>query len=221
MEVRPEPLDRRARYALLTGMLVPRPIAWVSTVDRAGRGNLAPFSFFCGISATPPLLGISIGRRGGEKKDTWANLEATGEAVVHIPTEENAEAMVRSSGDYPAGVDEFELIGIAREPSTLVGPGRVREAAIAMECRLEQIVEVADDGNGFAILRILLIHLKDELLVDGRFAGDRLNAVGRLGGDSYCRLTDRFQISRPDTDAELRRVGFETRSKPGGGDRTG
>lgn len=217
MQVRLETLDRRSRYALLTGILVPRPIAWVSTVDSAGRGNLAPFSFFCGISASPPLLGISIGRRAGIKKDTWANLEATGEAVVHIPTEEHAEAMVRSSGDYPPDLDEFELTGLASERSDLVRPFRVRDAAVALECSLDRILELAEGGNGFAILQVVLVHIREDLLDGDRFAPGRLQAVGRLGGEWYCRIGDRFRMARPDAETEIRRWRSATDPTRGGG----
>lgn len=200
LEIRPDDLDRRARYALLTSALIPRPIAWISTISAAGVRNLAPFSFFGGISSTPPLVGISIGRRKGSKKDSWRNLEETGEAVVHIPTEELAESMVLSSGDFPEEVDEFEVTGLETIASTLVRPPRLAKAPVAMEARTERIIELGDaaDANLFAVARILLFHIREDLLVDGRIAPERLRAVGRLGGQSYVRLTEIFDIPRPD-----------------------
>jgi flavin reductase (DIM6/NTAB) family NADH-FMN oxidoreductase RutF len=200
LEIRPDDLDRRARYALMISALIPRPIAWVSTIDVAGGRNLAPFSFFGGISSTPPLVGISVGQRKGSKKDTWRNLEETREAVVHIPTEELAESMVLSSGDFAEGVDEFEVTGLATLPSTLVKPPRIARAPVAMEVRVERILELGDppDLNGFAIARILLFHVRDDLLVEGRIVPERLRAVGRLGGQSYVRVAETFDVPRPD-----------------------
>ncbi len=205
MEVRPEDLDRRSRYALMISSLVPRPIAWLSTVDRAGIRNLAPFSFFGGIASSPPLVGVSIGRRRGTKKDSLRNLEETGEAVVHIPTRELAEKMVLSSGDYPPEVDEFVLTGLTPEASVMVRPPRVAEAPIAFECRLERIIELGEDPEGLAILRILLFRIRDDLLRDGRVLPERLGAVGRLGGTGYCLVDHFLSIERPDTELELRR----------------
>jgi len=205
MQFRPEELERRDRYGLLIGALVPRPIAWISTLGPEGRRNLAPFSFFGGISSNPLLVGIAIGRRKGAKKDTLANLESVGEGVIHVATEELAEAMVLSSGDYPEEVDEFELTGLATVPSVLVRPERIAEAAVAMEFRVDRILEIGDDPDGFVIARILLIHVRDDLLQGGRIQPERLHAIGRLGGHGYCRTRDIFEIPRPDPEREIAR----------------
>lgn len=205
MEIRPDDLDRRNRYGLLISALIPRPIAWVSTLSADGRRNLAPFSFFGGISSSPPLVGIAIGRRKGAKKDTLANLESTGEAVIHVATEELAEAMVLSSGDYPEEVDEFDLTGLETSSSVLVRPERIAFAPVAMECRVERILEVGDDPDGFVLARILLFHVRDDLLVDGRIQADRLHAIGRLGGHGYCRTREIFDLPRPDPEREIQR----------------
>jgi flavin reductase (DIM6/NTAB) family NADH-FMN oxidoreductase RutF len=205
MEIRPDELDRRNRYGLLIGALVPRPIAWISTVDADGRRNLAPFSFFGGISANPLLVGIAIGRRKGTKKDTLSNLEAVGEGVIHVATEELAESMVLSSGDFPEEVDEFDITGLATAPSVLVRPERILDAPVAMEFKVERILEVGDDPDGFVIARILLFHVRDDLLEGGRIQPGRLHAIGRLGGHGYCRTRDIFEIPRPDPERELER----------------
>lgn len=222
MELDPEALGRRSRYALLTDALVPRPIAWVLSCDPEGNGNLAPFSFFGGIAATPPLVGVSIGRRRGTKKDTLRNLETVGEAVVHIPSEELAEKMVLTSGDYPPEVDELSLAGLTPIASRRVRPPRIAEAPLSMECRVEQILDLGDPDakNGFAILRVVLFHVRDDLLEGDRIRVDRFSPVGRLGGTDYCRTGDRFSIPRPDTEVELerfRRRGGKTGQAGGSG----
>lgn len=205
MEIRPEELDRRDRYGLLISALVPRPIAWISTVSAEGRRNLAPFSFFGGISSNPLLVGIAIGRRKGAKKDTLSNLEAVGEGVIHVATEELAEAMVLSSGDFSEEIDEFELTGLRTAPSILVKPERLLDAPVAMEFRVDRILEVGEDPDGFVMARILLFHVREDLLESGRIRPDRLHAIGRLGGHGYCRTRDIFDMPRPDPERELAR----------------
>jgi flavin reductase (DIM6/NTAB) family NADH-FMN oxidoreductase RutF len=205
MQIRPDDLDRRNRYGLMISALVPRPIAWVSTLSPAGCRNLAPFSFFGGISSNPLLVGIAIGRRKGVKKDTLANLEALGEGVIHVATEELAEVMVLSSGDYPEEIDEFDLTGLRTAPSTLVRPERIPDAPVAMEFRVERILEVGDDPDGFVLARILLFHVREDLLEGGRIRPDRLHAIGRLGGHGYCRTRDIFEMPRPDPEREIAR----------------
>jgi flavin reductase (DIM6/NTAB) family NADH-FMN oxidoreductase RutF len=205
LEIRPETLDRRSRYSLMISVLVPRPIAWISTVSAAGERNLAPFSYFGGIAANPPLMGISIGRRRGAKKDSLSNLEETGEVVVHIPTRALAEKMVLSSGDYPPEIDEFDLTGLTPIPSTIVRPPRIAEAPVAMECRVERILELGDDPEGFVIARVLVLHLHDDILEEGRVKQERLQAIGRLGGAEYCTVDRVFAIERPNAERELDR----------------
>jgi flavin reductase (DIM6/NTAB) family NADH-FMN oxidoreductase RutF len=205
MEIRPDDLDRRNRYGLLISALVPRPIAWVSTVDAQGGRNLAPFSFFGGVSSNPLLVAVAIGRRKGSKKDTLSNLETVGEGVIHVATEELSEAMVLSSGDYPEEIDEFALTGLRTAPSVLVRPERIADAPVAMEFRVDRIIEVGDDPDGLVLARILLFHVRDDLLEGGRIRADRLHAIGRLGGHGYCRTRDLFDMERPDTERELAR----------------
>jgi flavin reductase (DIM6/NTAB) family NADH-FMN oxidoreductase RutF len=170
-----------------------------------GRRNLAPFSFFGGIASSPPLVGVSIGRRRGIKKDSLRNLEETGEGVIHIPTKELAERMVLSSGDYPPEVDEFELTGLTPEPSLIVRPPRIAEAPLALECKVERIIELGEAPEGLVILRIVLYRVRDDLLEEGRICPERLGAIGRLGGAGYCVVDHIFTIERPDTERELER----------------
>lgn len=198
MEIRPETLSPQAVHQLLISIVVPRPIAWVSTLSPEGRRNLAPFSFFMGVTARPPHVAFAIARRrGGEKKDTLRNIEATGECVVNIADAALAEAMNLTSAEAPPEVDEFELAGLTPVPSLLVRPPRVKEAPLAMECRAERIVEVGDPPCGLVIARVLLFHVRDDLYEEGRVVQQRWVAIGRLGEDLYCRVTDLFRLPRP------------------------
>jgi flavin reductase (DIM6/NTAB) family NADH-FMN oxidoreductase RutF len=198
MQVTPSSLPGVDAYRLLIACVVPRPIAWVSTVDAEGRANLAPFSFFAGVTSSPPTVMISVGRSRGRRKDTAANLLATREAVVHIAPRRLAREMVATSAELPHGDDEFDFAKLAREPSVDVRPPRVAGAPIAMECVLDRHLEVGDGPSDVLLLRIVRYHLRDDVLdADGRPDPVRLDATGRLGGDNYCATTDVFAIPRP------------------------
>jgi flavin reductase (DIM6/NTAB) family NADH-FMN oxidoreductase RutF len=196
MQIDPADLSPRDAYFTLTACLIPRPVAWTSTVDSRGNANLAPFSFFGGVASRPMTVMVSIGRRRGAPKDTSANLLATGEAVVHIPTRPLAEKMVATSAEVAADVDEFHLAGLTPVPATKVGPPRVAEAAIALETVMRQHIEVGDTTDLF-LLEVVHLHLDDAFVVDGRPDASRLQAVGRLGGALYCDTGDVFDVQRP------------------------
>jgi len=200
MVIDPADLERREVYKLLIGSVVPRPIAWVSTVNIEGRPNLAPFSYFNIACAHPPTLLFCPNRRpDGSKKDTLLNVEATGEFVIHIVDESNVEAMNLSSGEYPSHANEFEIAGRTPVPSTVVRPPRVAEAPIAFECRLFQIVPLGDEASGGEVVigRVLLIHVRDDVRPDSYIDLAALRPVARLAGDGYARVTDTFDLARP------------------------
>jgi len=198
MQVTPASLAGLDAYCLLIACVVLRPIAWVSTVDEQGRANLAPFSFFAGVSSSPPTVMISVGRSRGQRKDTAANLLATREAVVHIAPRRLAREMVLTSVDAPPEFDEFEFAKLAKSPSVDVRPPRVADAPVAMECVLDRHLEVGDGPSDVLLLRVVRYHLADDVLdADGRPDPVRLDATGRLGGDSYCATNDVFAIPRP------------------------
>src|SRR3954471_3487569 len=134
----PQILGERETYKLLIGCVVPRPIAWVSTVDLAGVRNLAPFSFFNAIGSNPPAISISISYVDGldQRKDTLRNISDTGEFVVNIVDEDMAQAMNATSASYPPNLDEFEIAGLASVPSVTVYPARVAGAPVSLECKL-------------------------------------------------------------------------------------
>jgi flavin reductase (DIM6/NTAB) family NADH-FMN oxidoreductase RutF len=202
MIVIPENEEPRFIYRLLTGIIVPRPIAFVSTVSREGARNLAPFSFFTAISAHPPAICFSPTRRGrdGGKKDTLVNIEATREFVVNVVSEEFAREMNVCSADVPPEVDEFERSGLTAEASDLVRPPRVKESAINMECRLIQIVHVSAKplGGSLVIGEVVRFHIRDGIMEHFNIDPDILHPIGRMGGSTYTRTTDRFEMARPD-----------------------
>lgn len=188
-------------YKLMIGMIVPRPIAFVSTIDAAGVHNLAPFSYFTACSSNPPVVCFCASARSGPRlhKDTLENIRATNEFVVNIVSEEFAEQMNVCSGEVPPEVDEFELSGLTPVASELVKPPRVGESKVQMECRLRQIVVISEKpGGGSLVLGdVLRFHIDNSLLDGYKIDPDKLNAIGRMGGPSYVRTRDRFEMQRP------------------------
>ena len=197
MDLDPTTLSPRDAYQMLIACVVPRPIAWTSTLSVDGVPNLAPFSFFGGVCTDPMTVMVSVGRRRGEPKDTAANLLATGEAVVHITHRPLAEAMVHTSVEAPPDLDEFALAGLTKAPSVRVKPFRVAEAKIALEAVVDQHLEVGNTPVDVFLLRVLHLHVADDVLVDGRPDPARLAAVGRLGGAGYCDTEAPFAVERP------------------------
>jgi len=194
----PASLNPTRAYLLQLACIQPRPIALVSTCSAAGVVNLAPFSYFTGVASTPPTLCFSVGRRRPEK-DTYENIVATRELVVHMVDRPMAERMVAASADYPPEVDELAACGFTAVASEAVKPPRVAEAPIAMECRLRQVVEVAEGERGAHLIlaTILRYHLREEVWNAGRIDPTSLDPVGRLAGQSYCTCRTRFEIPRP------------------------
>jgi len=197
----PSQLSPQDCYKILVGSVVPRPIAFVSTLSADGVRNLAPFSFFTVASANPPVVVFQNSIRGdGTAKDTIANVRATGEFVVNIVSEEFAAAMNLTSGDYPPDVDEFALSGLTPVESERVKPQRVGESRVQMECKLLQIVEVSDKPLGGALVlgEVVRFHLSESVAdANLRIDPDKLHAVGRMAGATYVRTTDRFDMKRP------------------------
>ena len=197
MQIEPSDLDPRESYQFLITAIVPRPIALVSTIGRDGVRNLAPFSFFMGVSTSPLVVALSVGRRKGAMKDTSRNIAENGEFVVNVVDEDVADAMVRSSGDYGPEVDEFALTGLTPVDSMRVRPPRVGECKVSLECRETLTIGVGRRKNSLILGEVQLIHVADEVL-DGRLIDPvALRPVGRLGGNSYCRVRDIFERERP------------------------
>jgi flavin reductase (DIM6/NTAB) family NADH-FMN oxidoreductase RutF len=193
--------DALTVYRTLIGVVTPRPIAWVTTVDPAGRVNLAPFSFFNAVGGSPPLVVFAPNRkRDGSKKDTLANVEATGEFVVNAAVADLAAQVNLSSKELPPGESEVELTGLGLVPSLKVKPPRLKESPVQMECVLRQVLVIGEGAASanLVIGEVALIHVADEVL-DGRGRVDprKLRTIGRLGGDYYCRTDDVFEMKRP------------------------
>ena len=188
-------------YHLLVGVVTPRPIAWVTTVDVAGRVNLAPFSFFNAFGANPPVVVFSPTlRRDGTKKDTLLNIEATGEFVVNAAVARLAEQLNLTSKELPPGQSEVELAGLHTAPSARVKPPRIAESPVHMECKLRQIVPIGDGpiSANLVIGEVVTIHVDDAVLDEnGRVDPRKLQTIARLGGDFYCRTSDLFELRRP------------------------
>ena len=194
MEIDPKKLNPSEAYDLMTSIIVPRPIAFISTLSPEGIPNAAPFSFFNGISTSPPLVGISIARRGSEKKGTLLNIAAGKEFVVNIVDENLADGMSRAAVNYPPGTDKFEAAGLTPLPSVRISPPRVGEAPISLECRLAQIIELPEASVDLVIGRVEIVHLHDRLWSQGSVEPEQLRAIGRLGQSNYCTTHEPFQI---------------------------
>jgi flavin reductase (DIM6/NTAB) family NADH-FMN oxidoreductase RutF len=185
---------------VLTGVVVPRPIAFVSSRSAAGLVNLAPYSFFNAVAYDPPTIVFSSSRHAGDKrKDTLANIEETGEFVVNVVVDAIAEAMNRTAAEYPAEVDEFTIAGLTPLPSDLVKPPRVAESPVNMECRLNQIVPIGQGRHqhGLVIGEIVLLHIRDDIINGHRINHQKLQPTGRLAGSMYCHTADVFEMVRP------------------------
>jgi flavin reductase (DIM6/NTAB) family NADH-FMN oxidoreductase RutF len=188
-------------YQALVSVVTPRPIAWVTTIDEAGRVNLAPYSFFNVFSSNPPVVVFSPGlRRDGSKKHTLLNVEATGEFVLNSAVEALAEQVNLSSKEIDYGESEVDLTGLTTIPSDVVRPPRIAESPVALECTLLQVIPLGDgSGAGNLVVgRVVKIHV-DEAVIgpDGRVDPTKLRTIGRMGGDHYCRTVDLFQLERP------------------------
>jgi len=200
MIVDPAEIARSELYRLMIRSVIPRPIAWVSTVSSTGVPNLAPFSFFMAVSASPPTLCFAPGRRAdGAKKDTLVNIENTRQFVVNVVGEDTAEPMNETATDYPPEMSEFERAGLTALPSERVTAPRVGESPINFECELYDVIPIGPDGAGGASIvigEIVLIHVDERVLTDGKVDPARLRAIGRLGGMEYSYTRDRFTMLR-------------------------
>ncbi|WP_173934688.1 flavin reductase family protein [Chelativorans sp. Marseille-P2723] len=175
-------------YKLMTGLIVPRPIAWVTTHGSEGTVNLAPFSAFTFLSTIPPIIGISITRRSSGLKDTLRNVQRNGEFVVNIADESLVEAVHGSSAEYPPDISEPELLGLDCAASHVVAVPRIAAAPAAMECRLERIIEFGEKGAELVVGRIVHFYVRDDLVVDGKIATDTLRPLARIAGPRYAPI---------------------------------
>ncbi len=195
MDVSASELSGRQVYGLLVDSIVPRPVAWVTTSGPSGETNLAPFSFFSGVTARPPIVSISVASRparspGGDRrfvpKDSARNIQDRGEFVIHLAPAAWVERVQRSAEDHPPGTSVPELLGLRTTPGSWVGVPRLLDAPISMECRLERVVTVGSPETCLILGEVLGWHIKDELLDDeGRAWALRWDPLARLGVDGY------------------------------------
>ena len=200
MKIDPKGMSKRDLHELLLSAVLPRPIAFVSTVGEDGVFNLAPYSCFAPIGMQPPLVCMQIGwKRDGQKKDTLRNIEFSRDFVVNVVTETLAKPMNQSSYEYPSHVDEFKEVGLTALKSDLVKSPRLAESPVNMECKMLQITAFGGVpmGSNVIIGEVVLFHVKDELWAGDQIDASKLKAIGRLGGQLYCRTTDSFELERP------------------------
>jgi flavin reductase (DIM6/NTAB) family NADH-FMN oxidoreductase RutF len=204
LTIDPKNVSVQEFHGYLVGAVTPRPIAFASTIDLQGNVNLSPFSFFNCFGANPPLLIFSPARRGRDNttKHTYENVLEVPEVVINIVNYPMVQQTSLASAEYAKGVNEFRKAGFTEIPSAMIRPPRVGEAPVAMECKVIQVIQtgtMAAAGN-LVICQVLLMHIKEEVLDDGRRIDPfKLDAVARLGGDWYCRVQGNaiFKVPRP------------------------
>ncbi|MCR8641246.1 flavin reductase family protein [Paenibacillus sp. N1-5-1-14] len=201
MNIAPSDLAWRDAYKLMVGSILPRPIAFVSTLDEEGVSNLAPFSFFAPICASPMMICFAPMLRGtdGVKKDTLRNIEATKQFVVNIVSEKLAGQVNECATEYASDVDEFEAAGLTKVPSEKVHAFRVLESQIHMECELHEVLSFGDQaGAGHLVIgKVVYMHVNDEVYDNGKIDTVKLEPIGRMAGAEYSRAsTDTFILER-------------------------
>lgn len=193
-------MERRDRYQLLTSLIVPRPIGWVSTRSAEGLLNLAPFSYFAALAATPMLVGVSIGSRRGSPKDSYTNILDRGAFCINVVTERHLEAMNETSAEHPPEIDEFEVAGLTAVDSEVVDAPWVAECPAVLECRLYRDIDLEASGTHFVIGEVVRVRLSPDLrFLEGTFLVDpeSLRPIGRLGGSMYSLPGTVREIPRP------------------------
>ncbi|CAN5837656.1 flavin reductase family protein [soil metagenome] len=196
----PASVTNRGRYQLMTSLIVPRPIGWVSTRSPSGVANLAPFSYFNALAATPMLVGVSIGHRRSTPKDTLNNIRASGVFCINVVTEGQLEQMNQSSAEHPPEVDEFQSAGLPLAEGELVAAPYVANCPAVFECRVSQEVELQGATASLVIGEVLGIRLGSGLTMEEgtlRVTPESLRPVGRLGGDLYCTSREILVVPRP------------------------
>lgn len=188
MHIAAPELTPEQTYKLMSGIVVPRPIAWITTLGPGGKVNLAPFSCFTFVSNTPPMVGVNIGRKAGERKDTARNILAHRHFVVNIGDETLLDAIHASAEEHPPEVSEAELLGLDVLPGASIGTPRLAAAPISMECRLHSVTPYGDTGAEFFVGEVLLFHIRDGLARDSKIDTEQLRPVCRIGGPNYASL---------------------------------
>jgi flavin reductase (DIM6/NTAB) family NADH-FMN oxidoreductase RutF len=187
MEIKADTLDRVATYKLMTGAIVPRPVAWITTRSEQGIVNAAPFSAYTLISPDPPLIVFHSSKKNGDK-DTVRNIRATQEFVVNVANEDLLEHMHKCSTPLPPEVSEPAEFGIDLAASVAVAPPRIKASPICFECKLVQMLEVGNEPHSLVIGEIIHFYVADHVYDNGRIDQDKLRPIARIGGPTYARL---------------------------------
>ncbi len=201
LSIDPNTLPEKENYKFLTGSIIPRPIAFVTSFSDEGVLNGAPFSYFNIVSANPPLISLSIQRKEGKRKDTSRNIITNREFVVHIIDDANLDKINITAGSFPPSVSEIELAGLTPIPSEKISVPGIEEAKIRFECVLENYMEIDGDNQEpiceLIIGRIVQYHIENHLYEKGRVNQEKLGAVSRLGGNDYAKIGEVTSIKRP------------------------
>ncbi|MFJ7508989.1 flavin reductase family protein [Peribacillus simplex] len=201
ISVNPESLTERENYKFLTGSIIPRPIALVTTQSETGTINIAPFSFFNIVSSNPPMISISVQRKEGVSKDTARNAIQTGEFVVHITDENNVADANRTAKELPSDESELGLTNFTPAVSDKVSVPGLKEAKVRFECTLEHAIPLAGSKNtpgcDLLIGKIVCYHIEQDIYHNGRIDQNGLKPVARLAGHTYTKLGELFEIERP------------------------
>lgn len=204
MKIDPSGVPSAELYRLLIAAIVPRPIAFLSTVSAAGVANLAPFSFFNGVSSKPPLVSVSISTRRWQgqivKKDSLRNIEETGGFVINVATERLLGPMNQSAAEYPPEVSEFDEVGLTPIPSERVAAPRVKESPVQLECKLYKIIPLGEPAlSGLVLGEVVMVHVEEAVLSpEGGIDPEKLQPIARLGGTLYATLGTILSLPRPE-----------------------
>jgi len=199
MKIDPADLSKKGLHELFMSAIMPRPIAFVSTIGQDGVFNLAAFSCFAPLFLKPAIVGIGIHwKRDGQKKDTLRNIQFSKEFVVNAVTEDFAEAMNQTGAEYPSDVDEFKEVGLTPVKAQIVKAPMVAESPVNMECKLVQLLEFGEPPTGGHLVlgEVILVHVRDELWTGDHIEIPKYKPIGRLGEELYCRIGDTFEMKR-------------------------
>ncbi|TDL75902.1 flavin reductase family protein [Peribacillus frigoritolerans] len=200
LSINPAANTERENYKLLTGSIIPRPIAFITSLAEDGTLNGAPFSYFNIVSANPPMISVSVQRSGGIQKDTARNIRSLKEFAVHIVDEGNVEKINITAASLKPDQSEVELAQLTPVESSRIAVPGIKEAKVRMECVLEQVIELGGDdlpGCDLIIGKIVQFHVEDSIYEKGRIDPDGLGAVSRLAGNDYAKVGELFSIERP------------------------
>ena len=200
LSIDPKKNTERENYKLLIGSIIPRPIAFVTSISQNGVLNGAPFSYFNIVSSNPPLVSVSIQRSGGKQKDTARNILETKEFVIHVVDDLNVDQINQTAASLPPDQSEISLANLTPIESTRVSVPGVKEAKVRFECKLEHSIElggVDTPGTDLIIGKIVQVHIDEKIYENGRIDPIGLGAVSRLAGTNYAKIGEIFSIERP------------------------